>query len=74
MLWELQYLSQNKDISILYILSPSKKKKKKKPYPQKKKTEKKKEYQIIAHCKILFFKLKYKEYFYSSTLNTQKSV
>lgn len=74
MLWELQYLSQNKDISILYILSPSKKKKKKSHILKKKKTEKKKEYQIIAHCKILFFKLKYKEYFYSSTLNTQKSV
>lgn len=72
MLWELQYLSQNKDISILNILSPSKNKKK--PYPQKKKTEKKKEYQIIAHCKILFFKLKYKEYFYSSILNIQKNV
>lgn len=56
MLWELQYLSQNKDISILYILSPSKKKKKKKSHIlKKKKTEKKK--RISDYCTLQNFVL-----------------
>lgn len=76
MLRELQYLSQKKkDISIFYILHPSKiKKKKKKPISSKlrKKANQMTAHLILAHCKILFFELKYKKYFHSSILNIQK--
>lgn len=58
---------------LLYITSLQNKEKKK-PISSKlrKKANQMTAHLILAHCKILFFKLKYKKYFHSSILNIQK--